>query len=591
MSVHTENLKTLDELLAAFANGLEPDLRYADQRTAFGIYRKLRFGNPKTSLSSDSSQKIARVLKQYPELKEQERFRNYELLQQKQSYPITETLANFLTTQSKSAGQVRSNLLQVDANQGYWKKLLGYERPEEFKTPPGDKIARKEWQKRAKEHAASFLEEQFPLKLRDLVGDKGQPIKERSKKLFEFMVSQRERMEGEGGEVRGISQGIADLIHTVGYHDALLQKQLKSTDGMERLGAFRGILNQRDSFAMELGFEGHYAQVLEDFGVSFPTGLTEEKRLAKFLQSLEDDLLEGAEVTGDNSKRVVRHLSLMESPFRSCLGGSDCASQNYLTRALDPNYHYFTLTDEEGFSSGHMTIVQGTAKNKGEETRVAFVDKVQNVYNSDIAPMLEGIRKSVEEKGYHLALPKKMGDHNGISNEGVTREFIAKNIATGEGFKSFAPHPHSFDLDSAYSRSEDNLALFEVLPLSSKDIELKAGEVATPWRLKDLDLQELARGAVALKEGSTEDKIRYIESMKIIDKIDELEGDARFAKTLEEWLNDPSQDLRLRRYVFLFEWRKNDKALFPLLRIFQPEERVGIVQHLWGHAPVQEEAG
>ena len=458
-SAKTKKIETLDldELLAGFANGLEPDLGDADQRTVFRIYRKLRFGDPRTSLSSGSSPKIAKVLKEYPELKNRKRFRNYELLLQEQSYPVTPALADFLGSQSKSAGQVRSNLFQVDANKGYWNKLLGYERPEEFKVSPGDKTARKELQKKARKHAASFLDERFSRELRDFVGDKKQPINERAKKLFEFMVSERERMLEEGKDIGGISQGIAGLVHTIGYHDALLQKQLKSSDGMERLGAFRGILNRRDSFAMELGFEGHYAQVLEDFGVAFPPGPTEEGKLAEILQSLENELLEGAEVTSNaRSKRVVRHLSLAESPFRSCLGGSDCASRTYLTRALDPNYHYFTLTDEKGFSSGHVTIVLGKAKNKGEKVKVAFVDKVQNVDNSDIAPMLEGIRKSVEEKGYRLALPKDMGDYNGISNEEVTRGFIAQNIATGEGLKSFAPHPHSYKLDSAYSRAEKN---------------------------------------------------------------------------------------------------------------------------------------
>ena len=100
--------------------------------TAFQVYRKLRFGNPKTSLSQGSSQRIAKTLGRYPELQEQQRFRNYRVRAQERDYPVTSEFAQFLSTQFKSIGQVKSNLLQVDANQGYWKKVLGYQLPDEF---------------------------------------------------------------------------------------------------------------------------------------------------------------------------------------------------------------------------------------------------------------------------------------------------------------------------------------------------------------------------------------------------------------------------------------------------------------------------
>ena len=384
---------------------------------------------------------------------------------------------------------------------------------------------------------------------------------------------------GEG--VQEIAQGIVDLIHSIGFHDSSLLKQLKSSDGMERLVALRQALSERDSFAMELGFEGHFAQVLKDFETTHPTGLSGENKLAQLLESFEAGVMQNAQVLGEGQEITIRHLSLAESPFRSCLGGSDCASRTYLTQALDPNYHYFTLTDSQGFSSGQMTIVLGAAKASGKKIKVAFVDKVQNVDNTDIAPMLEGIRSSMEEQGYHLALPKDLGDHDGISNEQITRAFIAKSIAAIDEAKltDFTPHPHSYQLDSQYSRAQSKLTLHKIMPLEPQGIAITPASITAPWRNSDINLQQLAQNSIALKKGSTKDKIRYIEFMKILEKAG-VEVDPQFAKTLSQWLNDSNADFRLRKHVLLFEWRSNEKPLFKLLQNFDGQERATIVQNL-----------
>jgi hypothetical protein len=106
---------------------------------------------------------------------------------------------------------------------------------------------------------------------------------------------------------------------------------------------------------------------------------------------------------------------LAEAPFRSCIGGSDCSSRTYLTKALDPNYQYFTLTDAEGYSSGHITVVLGSAPGKAksripslehgsDERKLAFIDKIQNVPHEDLPIM--------------------------ISNAAETREFVKRWIRT-----------------------------------------------------------------------------------------------------------------------------------------------------------------
>ena len=435
--------------------------------------------------------------------------------------------------------------------------------------------------------------------MREFLANKEEPIRERAKKLYEFMVEERKRLQSQEEDLqrdntRPLSQGLVDLIHGMGYHDLSLQKGLKSKDGKERLSAFLKILSERDSFAMELGFEDHFAQVLKEFEIPFPTGV-EEVSLVDTLQHLEDQMIQEAQsmddVNSDNLisdnttfQRTIRHLSLMESPFRSCLGGSDCASRTYLTKALDPNYHYFTLTDETGYSSGHITIVLGTANKGSQEVQVAFVDKVQNIDNKDIAILIEGVRRSVEEKGYLLALPKDLGGHNGISNEKVTRDFIQKNIATDMVAKGnltdFTPHPHSYSFDSGYSRSDDNLLLRSVLPLSSiGGTDIYQGELILPWRVADFDLEGLIEGSIHLKRGSVEDQIRYIQTMGVLKKAG-LELDSLFDETLTNWLEDSMQDLRLRKQALMFKWKEDDQSLPKLLHHFDSTQQVVILQNL-----------
>ena len=579
----TSSITSLDELLTAFTKGLEPDLEDRDQRTAFRIYRKMRFGNPNTSLSSGSSQKIAQTLKKYPQLKNRIRFRNYVLEKEHKSYPVTPELSRFLDPQFKSVGRVKANLFQVNANQGYWKKVLGYQAPEELRVKPRDKAERKLWQQKNREHLRAFLDERFLKELRDFLEDQNLPVKKRASRLYEYMLEQREKMLSRGEDVRALSQALVNLVHSIGFFDKGLQRELKSKDGKERLLAFRKILNERDSFAMELGFEGHFEEVLETFSVPFPTGLIEQTRLSQVLQSLEEGLEKSVRrETSSGSRQTIRHLSLIESPFRSCVGGSDCASRTYLTKALDPNYHYFTLTDEEGFSSGHITVVLGTVKNGDEKVKVAFVDKVQNVDNGDLPLMIEGVRRTVEEKGYTLALPENMGDHNGISNEQVTRNFIQNNIAMNpkKRLRSFSPHPHSYGFSSGYSRAEEKLPLRRVLPLEG-EAPLQPGELLQPWKSADFSLNTLAKESVRLKKGSVEDRIRYIESMKLLNKVEGFQGDPHFEKTLTRWLEDPSTEGSLRKQVAIFYWREKKRPLFLLLKHFKKQERINMVQNLW----------
>gem|GEM_PF-1218270 len=591
-------IENLDDLLQAFSQGLSPDLANPSQRNAFEIYRRMRFGDPNTQINAGSLDEIAEIIKKHPEL-EKEAFRDFKLEIQERTYPVTKELATYLDSQVASAGQTRANLFQVEANSGYWKKVLQYEEPEAPKVEqlardatPEQKAAFRDRAKSQKEEVKAkwmaFLDGKITPELRTELMDQAKSPRERATVLYRILRAERDQLVRDGKDIRPVSQAIVDLIHAIGYHDPVVAKAFKSSSGMERLNAYRKILDERDRFAMELGFPDHFDQVLRDIGqpagVTVPNGVPSSSGTTEALKELEQGVMAGSQIVkSSSSTRTIRHLSLVESPFRSCLGGSDCSSRTYLTRALDPNYHYFTITDETGASSGHITVVLGDGTLHGKPVKMAFVDKVQNVPNADLPQMMEGVRRSLEEKGYKLAVPDNVGDHNGLSNEGVTRSFVAKSIQTdpNQPIVGFKPHNHSYSFPNKYSRAEQVLPSHAVAPLKlSEGVEIERGDLTLPWKTGDLDLNRLVQASVNLKHSpNLEDRLRYIPSMKAI-KLAGLKVDPEFDATLAKWMADQHEPFQIRKQALLFQWTENSKPLSQLLPSFSRNDQIQLLQNL-----------
>jgi len=584
-------IESFEDLLQVFTQGYVPDLNNKTERDAFEIYRRMRFGNPETNLGADTITKIQAELKKYPELKK-EPFRNYELNVQEKSYPVTKALKDFLESMQKSAGQVRSNLYQIEANLGFWRKVLDYK--DETPQIPNEQLKAlpKEDQKRLKEEEKqrflTVLDRVVPQEHRAKVADNDQPAKARASVLIADLIHARDWMLRHNRDTKAISQAIVDLVHTIGFFDPLVAQGLKSASGLDRLNAFRRAMSERDSFAMELGYENHFEQVLTTFNVKFPTGFTSPDILTKRLPEIESEIMSQAQIIKNSgSERDIRHLSIVESSFRSCLGGSDCSSRTYLTRALDPNYHYFTLTDAQGYSMGHFTIVLGEAEavhSNGTKSKqkMAFIDKIQNVTNQDIPLMAEGIRRSLAEKGYVLALPEDVGDHNGLSNEDMTRNFVKGNVKLEQDvrFINFTPHQHKYKFPNQYSRAEQKLPSRPVKAITLGDnVALSPGKINEPWKANNYDLKELAQASIKLKDGTPEEKLRYLPSMKIL-KSAGLGEDPKMNQTLQKWMSDPNESFQLRRQVLLHYWKEESKPLGELLKNFDKAEQANIVQNL-----------
>lgn len=610
-----QKIETLDELLYAFAHGFLPDLSNASHRDAFEIYRHLRFGDPDTNLKKDSLDEVAEILTKHPEL-EKEPFRNFKFVVDERNYPVTEALASFLDSQVTAAAQVRSNLFRIEANTGFWKKVLQYT-DVEFKeqlardaTDEQKKTFREKsklFKKELIEKWQSFLDSKLPPSLRsELLNSTDSPTKG-ALALYNILHSERERMIEAGYEIRPISQAMIDLVHTIGYFNSVTALALKSQNGMERIEGYRKILNERDLFAMELGYADHFDQLMNEIGVPagviVPSGVPSSVSIAETLNELEEGVIAGSERINSQSEetesRTIRHLSLIESPFRSCIGGSDCSSRTYLSLALDPNYHYFTISDKTGHSSGQITVVLGEGERGGHDQRevdhkklrVAFLDKVQNVPNSDLAVMIEGVRRSFEEKGYTLIIPDDVGTHNGLSNEESTRRFVKEKIQTNEDepIINFSPFSHSYEFPNQYSRADQKLASHVVARLNlSKERDLSPDELTLPWKLRkvgegkseDLDLRRLAQASIRLKNSrSLEDRLKYIPAMKVIRDAG-LKIDSNFESTLVRWMDDPHESFQLRKQALIFQWKENLKPLSRLLMYFSRNEQIQIIQNL-----------
>lgn len=195
--------------------------------------------------------------------------------------------------------------------------------------------------------------------------------------------------------------------------------------------------------------------------------------------------------------------------------------------------------------------------------------------------MIEGIRQSVLEEGYILSLPENLGDHNGISNDHSTREFVGRHIGTEDQIiTGFKPHSHAYKFPNQYSRAEQGLAMKPVAAYSPKGGDtILAGEIDTPWRVKKIELKELVRASMELKNGSEEDKLRYIPAMEVV-KAAGLEPDPVFEQVLSNWIMDKTQSFALRRQVLMYEWTQAKKSLPKLLDQFDQTEQVNLLQNL-----------
>jgi hypothetical protein len=226
-------LETVDDMLWAFSNGLIPDPKNPAQLSAFEVYLKMRFGDSKNALGGDATSlgavidQIAKELKKHPELSKIP-FRNFEMSTAERSYPVTDKLQVLIKTPVEAAGQARGNLFQIEANLGYWKRLLNWE---EAKAPENlTKDQKKEYAKTEKERFLKFVDSVITGNLRSKLADPKSTLslEEKAKHLFQNLKAQREKFIAEGKDTHQIARAMVDLVHTIGFHNKEIQADLKT---------------------------------------------------------------------------------------------------------------------------------------------------------------------------------------------------------------------------------------------------------------------------------------------------------------------------------------------------------------------------
>lgn len=533
-------VRSLEDLVRALSNGTELDPKSPDHQRILHLYLRGGFGDPRTDIGKgDPVARVFELLRQYPKLRKTV-LRSYHLRIGKAKVPVPASLKTLVASLVKNSGQTNANLLNPVAQSGYWARLLNCTAAEvSSKLPP--------------ELSAQLLN---PKTL----------AQAKATAVYRFLQQLKEATPKEDeATLRRLSQAQVDVVHAVPVTDIEIRTALKDGNADIVLGAVRKWLGARDKFAEALGFEDHFKGLLDGLKIAQPTGVNSEAALQKSLSTIEAEIGESAATltTGSSEDFVIRQLSTLESPFRSFLGDTDCSTRTYLATALNPNYHYYTMTDPEGRSSGHITVVFGTGTHNGKKVPMAFVDKVQNVPTSRLLVFFEGVRRSLSDAGYKLVLPSELGDtHTGISNFQDIREFIAGQIPVSpeqEWVSDFRQHP----LEEAYPLGEPRFSRVNdggvVRPVA--EVALPPGVELVPGVLRDarvlgpVDIEGVIAATIALKNGNDEEKFRYILGMRQA-KAMGLTGDSAFNETFEEWKKTGSYSLRRRMALLDFSKSK-----------------------------------
>ncbi len=552
-SIQKTQVTDLNSFGKAMTEGM---LLAPEQSDIFEVYRKVFFGDSNTSVDGKTLKSVTEILKKHPELTKP-MFTEFNISTVEKIYETPEALAKYIRSQTSTAGQVRSNLFQIDANLGYWKKLLDYQ---DIPTPEGlTKDQQKDFQKKSKERFVTYLNRIINKTNRDLLADlknENTTYTQKAQALFETLRYLESWMQKKDRNTQPIRQAMLDLVYTVGYGNKSSLDLLKSPNGTVKIQGLQQLWAEADGFAEAVGYKNHFTELKQKLKIDFPTGLSKNEDPQLLIKHF-DLLVQQSNFTTKPTNSIrVRSLSIQESPFRSCLG-KDCSTRTYFDKALDPNYIYFTMTDSSYKSDGHATLVLGTAINKqnGHLEKVAFLDKLQNIPTTMIELFLNAVDQSLQTKGYHLAIPTYLGKdipgHGGISNMDVITDFVQQNIMPrlNQLRPEFTPQEHQFQFKNAYSRGDKKLEvrIFEGKPLDQNTEIRKGNEVQSYPSDATLNKEQLAQQVLKLKDSeNSEDIIKFISLSEGIVKLGLYTKD-QLSIDLDHIAGDTKRPLKIRK--------------------------------------------
>ncbi len=551
---------TNPEIPTTFAEAMTKGLLLGkEQKDLLKLYLKNWFGNFNEKIDKDNNFTLLfQILEKYPELSKpslREQILEISIKEYEQSQSLIQFIQNF----KKSSKRRRNNLFQIEANIGFWHKILDVQ-----KSPPSSNLNREE-RKQFKQKQMEGFKDYFKKFISEenlkFIENSSIPYREKIIGFYKILNEARDQLLADKRDVRYISQAMVDLVDTAGFGNPLYEASLKSKNPIERIDAVRKILSERNVIAIELGFEGHFSELRESLNVK------PNEDVSTQLLRIEDDIKNQPNKEGYRKTLRLRSLSIQESPFRSCLSG-DCATEYYFEKALDPNYLYFTLTGENYKSSGHIAVVLGSAENeRGEKEQVAFVDKIQDFPNHLLLPTLEGIRLSLKELGYKLGLPKNVGDHDGISNDDITRGYLKEKILPQlkVRLRKFQPHPNEYQFENRYSKEYSradkglDMLVLEGEGRGLDNITIRPGEIYIPQTAsEELSVRGLYEPVLSLgKSNETEDQIKFLNNLLSLKEIEGLNITSEYVKSyLKDKIEGQDIDSRVRKLTLftLIQW-------------------------------------
>lgn len=333
-------IKTLTDLGNAISAGASMNLSDPQQRDLFNLYLSVFFGSPTQYVNSRTVDAVGQFMARYPDLNK-DRLTSVEVKMRERSHPVLPETDALINALRKNSAQNLQKLLRPLENISTWKKFL---RPEE-RERLGQFAKSTQILKQMLEARLASLDSTSWTTLQSTAAS----FDERVKAAFLILSSLRSQNE----KSKSVSQAMADLVFLASFQSKDHIRALKSGDGLQRLEAIGAILAEVDGLAYSLGLPGHFEGLLSHVSIDRPSSLPYSwsgllQMVAELVKQTEQNA-KWKHAQGQETVFLVRSLSLIEAPFRSCLG-LDCSSETWGTQGLDPNYHFFTLTKVDGTS-------------------------------------------------------------------------------------------------------------------------------------------------------------------------------------------------------------------------------------------------
>ena len=552
-----ESIRNVEELGAAMTSGLKIK---EGQEILFHIYLNTFF--PEPFRTREGIERVFEILENYPELSKPS-FREQTVSSQSRRYQKTKELSVFVNNFTKANAGMRVPLIRSGEQIPFWSKALNplvIQRPD---TKEQKEALRQSTKNRLSELFAGINLDTKNWEPVDIIT------------LYQNLQKEKERQMDRGEDSSVISKAMLDLIHTAGFSNRHWLDQLKHKDPFIVIQTLKQIIDYRESLSLELRFKSFndLKESLEVQGIN--KKFYDREQLLAEIDSLEAQI-ENTRFFEEEVHYRVRALSLEESPFRGCMGG-DCSSSTYFEKGLDPNFIYWTKTDQFNKSSGQITTVLGQAKTPGgEEMKVAFVDKIHNLSVEELIPFLLAVKKSLSEEGYRLALPLQVGDYiAGLSNESSISVYIADHIlpqleTENKILRQFSPHPHEYNFNMGYSRAYDSLDSIEFHWSLPENLAIKSGARYEPYILENLNGETFIQNILNLRESNeTMNLIVFINNVMALRKVNlESLSDPDIKIYLKGLLKRVDLNLKVKKRI-LYELISLRRSAFDLQEFFE----------------------